>query len=226
MIDARGKLVTPGFVDVHTHYDGQATWDDRLEPSASHGVTTVIAGNCGVGFAPVRPGGQAELVELMEGVEDIPGIALYEGIEWSWETFPQYPTCSIKPGRWMSARTCRGARVRDGERGAGQASTGAGHRADGRDRAMQFRPARWDFPRRASGHQSIKGLPVPGTFAGEGEVFAIGEGWPRPARYSNWCRAVRSARAVCGSVQTRRVSTTNSNGWRACRRRHACRSRS
>ncbi|MEQ8840809.1 MAG: amidohydrolase family protein [Acidimicrobiales bacterium] len=90
IIDATGLLVTPGFVDIHTHYDGQATWDPVLDPSASHGVTTVVAGNCGVGFAPVRPGQEAWLVELMEGVEDIPGTALHEGIQWEWETFPEY----------------------------------------------------------------------------------------------------------------------------------------
>ncbi|MCU1394031.1 MAG: dan 2 [Ilumatobacteraceae bacterium] len=90
VIDARGLIVTPGFVDIHTHYDGQATWDPVLDPSASHGVTTVVAGNCGVGFAPVRPGEQQRLVELMEGVEDIPGTALHEGIQWEWETFPEY----------------------------------------------------------------------------------------------------------------------------------------
>jgi len=89
-IDAGGKLVTPGFVDCHTHYDGQATWDSVLEPSASHGVTTVVMGNCGVGFAPVRPGAQEWLVQLMEGVEDIPGAALTEGIDWQWESFPEY----------------------------------------------------------------------------------------------------------------------------------------
>jgi N-acyl-D-aspartate/D-glutamate deacylase len=89
-IDATGLIVSPGFVDIHTHYDGQATWDPVLDPSASHGVTTVVVGNCGVGFAPVRPGQEEWLVELMEGVEDIPGTALHEGIEWSWETFPQY----------------------------------------------------------------------------------------------------------------------------------------
>jgi len=89
-IDATGLVVAPGFVDIHTHYDGQATWDPVLDPSASHGVTTVVIGNCGVGFAPVRPGKEAWLVELMEGVEDIPGTALHEGIEWSWETFPEY----------------------------------------------------------------------------------------------------------------------------------------
>lgn len=89
-IDARGLLVTPGFVDIHTHYDGQATWDPILDPSASHGVTTVVAGNCGVGFAPVHPGDHKRLVEMMEGVEDIPGTALHEGIQWEWETFPEY----------------------------------------------------------------------------------------------------------------------------------------
>ena len=90
VIDATGMVVAPGFVDIHTHYDGQATWDPVLEPSASHGVTTVVAGNCGVGFAPVRPGQESWLVELMEGVEDIPGTALHEGIQWEWETFPEY----------------------------------------------------------------------------------------------------------------------------------------
>ncbi len=89
-VDATGLLVTPGFVDIHTHYDGQATWDSLLDPSASHGVTTVVAGNCGVGFAPVRPGDEKRLIEMMEGVEDIPGTALYEGIQWSWERFPEY----------------------------------------------------------------------------------------------------------------------------------------
>ena len=79
VIDATGLVVTPGFVDIHTHYDGQATWDDLLEPSSGHGVTTVVAGNCGVGFAPVRPGKEEWLVQLMEGVEDIPGTALHEG---------------------------------------------------------------------------------------------------------------------------------------------------
>src|SRR3954451_18774142 len=89
-IDATGLLVTPGYVDIHTHYDGQATWDPVLDPSFSHGVTTVVAGNCGVGFAPVRPGEETMLIEMMEGVEDIPGTALHEGIQWEWETFPEY----------------------------------------------------------------------------------------------------------------------------------------
>jgi len=89
-IDARGMLVTPGFVDIHTHYDGQVTWEERVEPSSAHGVTTVVMGNCGVGFAPCRPQDHATLIRLMEGVEDIPGSALAEGLPWGWETFGEY----------------------------------------------------------------------------------------------------------------------------------------
>jgi len=89
-IDARGLVVTPGFVDIHTHYDGQALWDPYLSPSCLHGVTTVVMGNCGVGFAPVRPAERDWLIRLMEGVEDIPGTVLSEGIDWQWESFPEY----------------------------------------------------------------------------------------------------------------------------------------
>jgi N-acyl-D-aspartate/D-glutamate deacylase len=89
-IDADGRLVTPGFVDIHTHYDGQATWDPEMTPSSWHGVTTVVMGNCGVGFAPADPGRRDWLIQLMEGVEDIPGTALAEGMSWNWESFPEY----------------------------------------------------------------------------------------------------------------------------------------
>ena len=89
-IDADGNLVSPGWVDIHTHYDGQVCWDPYLTPSSWHGVTTVVMGNCGVGFAPVKPGDQNFLIQLMEGVEDIPGTALHEGIDWEWETFPEF----------------------------------------------------------------------------------------------------------------------------------------
>jgi len=90
-LDAAGMLVTPGWVDVHTHYDGQATWDPLLAPSSWHGVTTVVMGNCGVGFAPVAPGGEQDLIELMEGVEDIPGSALHEGMPWgAWQSYGDY----------------------------------------------------------------------------------------------------------------------------------------
>ena len=89
-IDATGKLVTPGFVDIHTHYDGQATWDSHMQPSAWHGVTTVVMGNCGVGFAPCKPDDHGRLIRLMEGVEDIPFPVLSEGLPWNWESFPDY----------------------------------------------------------------------------------------------------------------------------------------
>jgi len=89
-IDARGKIVTPGFIDVHTHYDGQATWETRMAPSSNHGVTSVVMGNCGVGFAPCRPGEHDMLVKLMEGVEDVPEVVMTEGLPWNWETFPDY----------------------------------------------------------------------------------------------------------------------------------------
>src|ERR1700688_3324814 len=89
-IEATGLLVTPGFVDIHTHYDGQVTWDPYLTPSSWHGVTTLVMGNCGVGFAPVAPGKHDWLIAMMEGVEDIPGTALHEGLQWDWGAFPEY----------------------------------------------------------------------------------------------------------------------------------------
>jgi N-acyl-D-aspartate/D-glutamate deacylase len=89
-IDAAGMIVAPGWVDVHTHYDGQAIWGEELAPSSAHGVTTVVMGNCGVGFAPCRKSDQDMLINVMEGVEDIPGVVMAEGLPWDWETFPEY----------------------------------------------------------------------------------------------------------------------------------------
>ena len=89
-IDATGLLVTPGFVDLHTHYDGQAIWSDRMTPSSAHGVTTAVMGNCGVGFAPCRPSDHEMLVDVMAGVEDIPGVVMVDGLPWTWETFPEF----------------------------------------------------------------------------------------------------------------------------------------
>ena len=89
-VDAQGLLVTPGFIDVHTHYDGQLTWSDRLSPSSGHGVTTVVTGNCGVGFAPCRPQDRGDLIRLMEGVEDIPEVVMAAGLPWNWQSFPEF----------------------------------------------------------------------------------------------------------------------------------------
>ncbi len=139
-VDADGLLVTPGFVDLHTHYDGQVTWDPLLSPSCWHGVTTVVMGNCGVGFAPVRPGQEDWLIQLMEGVEDIPGTALNEGITWGWETFPEYldalDTMPARHGRRHAGAARRGARVRDGgSRCPQRARHPRGHRGHGQPRA-------------------------------------------------------------------------------------------
>src|SRR5437667_6906705 len=89
-IDAKGLAVMPGFVDIHTHYDGQVTWDDRFTPSSGHGVTTVLMGNCGVGFAPCRPQDRDTLIKVMEGVEDIPELVMRQGVPWNWQSFPDY----------------------------------------------------------------------------------------------------------------------------------------
>ena len=114
-------IVTPGFIDPHTHYDGQATWDPWLAPSSHHGVTTVAMGNCGVGFAPVAPDFHDELIEMMEGVEDIPGTALHEGLRWDWESFPEYFDALDRQAahdRRGHSRPARGAaRVRHGRAG-------------------------------------------------------------------------------------------------------------
>jgi N-acyl-D-aspartate/D-glutamate deacylase len=98
-IDARDMAVTPGFVDIHTHYDGQVAWDDRFTPSSGHGVTTVLMGNCGVGFAPCRPQDRDTLIKVMEGVEDIPELVMRHGVPWNWQSFPEYLDA-------LSARHC------------------------------------------------------------------------------------------------------------------------
>ncbi|MEQ9450441.1 MAG: amidohydrolase family protein [Pseudomonadales bacterium] len=180
-IDAQGLLVTPGWVDVHTHYDGQATWDPILAPSSWHGVTTVVMGNCGVGFAPVRPGDQEYLIELMEGVEDIPGAALAEGIDWQWESFPEYLDALETKARTIdvAAQVPHGA-VRayvmgdrcntqddlptDEELLQMQALVREGIAAGG----VGFSSSRTWL------HKDKHGVHVPGTFAGSDEMLALG----------------------------------------------------
>ncbi len=187
-IDATGLLVTPGFVDIHTHYDGQATWDADLEPSTPHGVTTVVMGNCGVGFAPAKPDEHEFLIELMEGVEDIPGAALSEGISWNWESFPEYLD-ELDRGAYacdVAAMIAHGP-LRTyvmGQRGADNEPASsddvaemAALVADAMDAgAMGFSTSR------TIGHRAMNGEPVPGTFAAEDELFTIGRAMARAGK--------------------------------------------
>jgi N-acyl-D-aspartate/D-glutamate deacylase len=179
-IEADGLLVTPGFVDVHTHYDGQVTWDEVLEPSSGHGVTTIVMGNCGVGFAPVHRGREQWLINLMEGVEDIPGTALNEGMDWSWESFPEYldsldrRTLSVD----VAAQVAHGA-VRAyvmGERGArNQPAAPEDIAAMARIVREAIEAGALGFSTsRTLGHRAMDGEPVPGTFAAEDELFGLG----------------------------------------------------
>jgi N-acyl-D-aspartate/D-glutamate deacylase len=180
VIDADGALVTPGWVDVHTHYDGQVSWDTEMAPSSHNGVTTVVMGNCGVGFAPVVPGTERELIELMEGVEDIPGSALHEGMEWGrWETFPQYLDylASREFALDVGAQIPHGA-VRFyamGERGRlNEDATAEDMERIASLVAEAVEAGALGFSTsRTVGHRSLWGTPVPGTFAADEELLAI-----------------------------------------------------
>ncbi len=180
-IDAKGALVTPGWVDIHTHYDGQATWDPVLAPSSWHGVTTVVMGNCGVGFAPVRPGGENFLIELMEGVEDIPGTALTEGMDWRWESFPEYLDAleeldrAIDVGAQVPHAAVRayvmGERCNAHDDVPTKAELDAmAHivRSGVQAGALGFSTSRTLL------HKDKHGIYMPGTFAGSDEMLALG----------------------------------------------------
>src|SRR5215831_4266147 len=180
-VDARGLLVAPGWVDIHTHYDGQATWDPYLTPSSWHGVTTAVMGNCGVGFAPAAPDRHDWLIGLMEGVEDIPGSALSEGIVWGWETFPEYldHLDTVPKMLDIGTQVPHGA-VRAyvmGERGAkNEPATPDDIEAMARIVREGIEAGALGFSTsRTIAHMAIDGEPVPGTFAAEDELFGIGK---------------------------------------------------
>jgi N-acyl-D-aspartate/D-glutamate deacylase len=178
-LDAAGALVTPGFVDMHTHYDGQATWDTRLLPSSAHGVTTVVMGNCGVGFAPVRPGDHDQLIELMEGVEDLPGTVLHEGLPWNWETIEEYLD-ALDARHYdidLAAQVCH-APVRlyvMGQRGADRdPATTDDIEAMGRMAARAVEAGALGFSTsRSVIHKSSRGAPTPSFGAARAELVGI-----------------------------------------------------
>ncbi len=179
-IDAAGQIVAPGFVDIHTHYDGQVSWDSLLEPSSGHGVTTLVTGNCGVGFAPVRPGREDWLIGLMEGVEDIPGAALTEGISWGWESYPEYldvigkQKFAVDVGSQVAHGAVRAYAM--GDRGArNEPATPDDIAAMSRLVQEAVEAGALGFSTsRTLGHRAMDGEPVPGTFAAEDELFGLG----------------------------------------------------
>ncbi|WP_226016718.1 amidohydrolase family protein [Novosphingobium sp. FKTRR1] len=184
-IDAAGKIVTPGFVDIHTHYDGQATWDAEMAPSSWHGVTTVIMGNCGVGFAPAAPDRHEWLIGLMEGVEDIPGTALAEGITWDWETFPEYIDSLAKLPRAVDIGTqvphgaVRAYVLGDREKpGAVPTADDIAKMASIVEEGIAAGALGFSTSRTVI-HRSIEGEVVPGTTATAEELIAIGKAMGR-----------------------------------------------
>jgi N-acyl-D-aspartate/D-glutamate deacylase len=180
-IDANGLLVTPGWVDVHTHYDGQATWDPVLAPSSWHGVTTILFGNCGVGFAPVRQEHRAGLIDLMEAIEDIPGTALAEGLNWEWESFPEYLDALDRMPRTIDI----GAQIPHhplrvfvmGDRGINREAATPDDIAEMRRLTeAALRAGAFGFTTsRTYSHKTNAGDLVPGHFAEEAELYGIGQ---------------------------------------------------
>jgi len=177
IVEADGLTVTPGFVDVHTHFDGQATWDPHLTPSCWHGVTTAIMGNCGIGFAPVRSDRHEWLIDLMEGVEDIPGSALSEGITWEWESFGEYLDALERMPRAVDiGAQIPHAAVRGFVMGDRAQDTATGMDIDAMIKivadGLRAGALGMSFGRTA-GHRSASGEPVPGTYSEEDELAAL-----------------------------------------------------
>ena len=187
-LKADGLLVTPGWVDVHTHYDGQAVWDPLLAPSLWHGVTTVVMGNCGVGFAPVRPNRREYLITMMESVEDIPRQSLSAGINWQWETFPEYLDALAAIPRTLDVGTqVPHAPLRlyvMGERGASNEPATAEdiERMAAITRSAIEAGALGFSTSRTMVHATPEGVPIPGTFASEEELLGIGRGIAQAGR--------------------------------------------
>ncbi|MEZ5693823.1 MAG: D-aminoacylase [Altererythrobacter sp.] len=184
-IDAAGMLVTPGFVDIHTHYDGQATWDQEMAPSSWHGVTTVVMGNCGVGFAPARPDQHEWLIGLMEGVEDIPGTALAEGMTWEWETFPEYLDALEKLPRTVDIGThvphgaVRAYVLGDREQpGAVPTEQDIADMADIVEEGVRAGALGFSTSRTVI-HKDVDGVVVPGTTATAEELIELGRAMGR-----------------------------------------------
>ena len=189
-IDARGRMVMPGFVDVHTHYDAQATWANQITPSSCNGVTTVLLGNCGVGFAPVRPDQRDMLISLMEGVEDIPEVVMREGLPWTWESFPEYlDTLAARRYDVDIATQVPHAALRVyvmGKRGADREPASAADRAEMASLAAEgIRAGAFGFSTsRLLQHRTAEGEPIPSYGAAEEElaeivdsVATVGRGW-------------------------------------------------
>ena len=240
---------------MHTHFDGQVTWDPLLTPTCWHGVTTIVMGNCGVGFAPVQPDRHDWLIGLMEGVEDIPGAALSEGIEWELGDLPRVPRRGRPRAedarRRRAGAARRGARLRDG--GAGReerARHRRRHRGDGRASCSEgIEAGALGFSTsRTIAHMAIDGEPVPGTFAAEDELFgigrvlgelgtgvfelapagALGEDLAAPEREMAWMRKLLGRdRAARSRSRSRRTTTTPSRGGAcsSCARRPRPRAR-
>src|SRR6202521_3766614 len=236
-IDAKGRIVTPGFVDIHTHYDGQAVWDSHMAPSAWHGVTTAVMGNCGVGFAPCKPTDREKLVELMEGVEDIPGPVMHEGLNWQWESFGEYVAaldrkkrdidlCALLPHAAVRVYVMGGPPIRH------EAATEADIAAMRRITADAIRAGAFGFSTsRTISHKSLTGEYTPTLRANEMELLGLAMGlkdansgfieftsdWNEPDTKSEFDMlrrvAEKSGRPVVFSV-SRRHEPARANQWK------------